>query len=188
MEAPRDFVKRLSSEFPYIRIRWSEKREAWQIEEQVGRGALPPIHIDPFDDNLIRAKDGYWFICEVRPGTKMPCPSCKATLAVPVLEFAEVRCEQCISKGKDGRYPAGYFPLGEMLLEHLRRTDPLRGAIQRLAAEADKANQLILKQKARSLHNLNEDIGKDSFNRMVGIPQFGYTGSSKFIHMDKDIK
>lgn len=189
MTPPKDFVKRLKEEFPDLRIRWSEKRGCWAIEQQVGRGALPPLRIDPYDDSLIRARDGYWLVCEVRPGTRMPCPDCHLTLPVPDRHFAEVRCEHCIRKGRDGKVLAGYFPLGETLLEHLRSTDPRRGAIERMAKEADEANQKLLDMRARQTRNTVEAGTKDIITKLLNIPSVGYTGrGARFIHMDKRIQ
>lgn len=184
MEAPTDFVERLKSVNPLLRIRYSYKRDCWQIEQQVGRGALPPIHIDPYDDNLIRAKDGYWLVCEVRLGTRMPCPDCGLELKVPSLQFKEVKCEYCILNRRDGRHMAGYFPLGEALLDHLRFLNPLTGGIERNAAMIDAFNDKLLKTKERDLSNLTETM-KDDYAYIAGIPSVGYTGNNKTIHWSK---
>lgn len=184
MQAPSSFVNRLKEEFPLLRIRWSDKRSAWQIEQQIGRGCLPPLHISPYDDDLIRAKDGYWKVCEVRPGTRMPCPTCNATLPVPELKFKEVKCANCVANGRDGREVAGYFPLGEALLVYLRRMDPLRGGIERNAKEVDEHNKKLMASRERDLSNTVETI-KDDYGYIAGIPKVGYTGNSKIIHRSK---
>lgn len=189
MEAPKDFVEKLEREFPDLRIRWSHKRQAWHVEQRVGRAALDPIRIDPDDDRLITARDGYWFVLEVKPAQEVDCPGgCGAKLKVPELTWKEVKCLRCELWGKDPFYMMGYFPLGEALLDHLRYTDPRRGAIKELAKKADEANQKLLDQRKRDLHNEIEAATKDSFNKVFGIPQVGYTGSSKVIHLEKGVK
>lgn len=181
MNIPSEFVSRLKSEFPNLRIRFSTKRQAFQIEQQVGRGCLPPLRIDPYDDDLIRAKDGYWKVCEVNLGTSMPCPECGQTLKVPELKFKEVRCEYCVANRRDGRIICGYFPLGEALFEYLRRMDPLRGGIERNAATVDAHNKRLMDARAKEVANTVETI-KDDYGFISGIPMVGYTGNTKIIH------
>lgn len=184
MHIPDSFSKRLGEEFPNLRIRWSFKRNSFQIEQQIGRGSLPPIRIDPYDDDLIRAKDGYWKVCEVQPGTNTRCPNCNSELKVPSLRFAEVRCNFCISKGRDGRHTMGYFPLSEVLFDHLRKLNPLTGGIERAAAEIDKANQMLMDARMKEISNRTETL-RDDYAFIAGIPSVGYTGNSKIIHRDK---
>lgn len=177
MHIPTTFTSRLRDEFPHLRARWSPKRQTVQIEQQVGHGAaLPPIHIDAHDDDLVRAKDGYWRVMEVSPGDRRPCPTCGLTLKVPHLKFAEVTCTFCHVAGRDGRTMCGYFPLDESLLQYLRRTDPLRGAVARMADECDQANQRLMTSRIRSAKNEVEAATKDDFGRLFDIQQVGYTG------------
>ena len=70
----------------------------------------------------------------------------------------------------------GYFPLNTKLLEHLRSTDPRRDAIRRMAAEADAANDLMMKEREKKFKNDIEAITYDDFNYMFKIPSVGYTG------------
>lgn len=182
-----DFLREFRKEFPEYRIRWSLKKHCWHIEQRCGRGALSPIHVDAMDDGLIRARDGYWLVMEIQPGDRMACPRCHSTINVPICKFGETRCTYCIVQRRDGRVTAGYMPCNSILLEHLRRTDPLRGATQRLAKEADVANQKRLDAAQRATSNAIEAASKDAFARLVGIPQFGYTGANKNIHLSKEI-
>jgi hypothetical protein len=184
MYIPDSFASRLKDEFPNLRIRFSEKRQAFQIEQQIGRGCLPPIHIDPHNDDLIRAKDGYWKVCEVRPGTTMPCEQCGSTLQVPPLKFKEVTCAKCVRDGFDGRVVAGYFPLSEILLEHLRFLNPLTGGIERNAEMVDRHNKQLLASRERDVQNTVEST-KDDYGFIAGIPSVGYTGNTKIIHRDR---
>jgi hypothetical protein len=179
MTPPKDFTAKLKQEFPDLRIRWSKKQSSWQIEQKVGRGALAPFRLNETDDRYIRARDGFWLVCQVTPGDRIPCPECFLPLSVPHLSFKEVKCENCVSKGKDGRVSAGFFPLSTALLEHLRETDPRRDAIRKMAEKADKANALLMEQKARERHNEIEAITLDYFNEMFAIQSVGYSGKEK---------
>lgn len=180
MVAPEEFTAKLRREFPDLHIRWSNKLQCWQVEQQVGRGALPPFRFDnDTNDRYVRARLGRWLVCQVAPGDRVPCPECKGTLNVPHLKFAEVTCHYCVVQGKDGRTTAGYFPLSGPLLEHLRRTDPRRDAIRRLAAEADAANAKMLEDKSRSVKNDIQAITLEDFNLMFGIQSVGYSGKEK---------
>lgn len=146
---PTDFKQRFLKEFPEYRIRWSLKDQRWMIEQRCGRGALPPLKIDPADDGLIRAKDGYWLVMAFQPGDRMACPGtvnfyprtfCNWTMKVATRKVKESVCGMCRFKGRDGRYMTSFWPFDETLIERLRETDPLRGGIQRARAEADLAN------------------------------------------------
>src|SRR5512133_3739880 len=95
-DAPGGFARRLREEFRgRLRVRWSTQRREWQIEQKVGRAALPTRRIDESDDRSIRARDGYALVCAVRDGDRMPCPTCGETLRVPILTFAETICPVC---------------------------------------------------------------------------------------------
>lgn len=183
---PPDFVHRFESEFPQYRIRWSLKKKCWLIEQHCGRAALSPLRIDAHDDSLIRARDGFWLVMEIQPGDRMSCPRCGNIISVMTRKFGENRCENCIQHKRDGRVVAGFFPFCEGLLEHLRRTDPMRGATARLAKEADAQNQKILEMLRRKTSNTVEAGTKDAFNRIMGIQSVGYTGNNKHIHLSKD--
>lgn len=180
MKAPEGFTSKLKKEFPDLHLRWSSKQGCWMVEQQVGRGALPPFRFDSdTDDRYVRAKLGRWLVCQVSPGDRIPCPECHLELPVPHLKFAEVTCGNCLRKGKDGRVTAGYFPLSNALLDHLRRTDPRRDAIRRLAAEADAANEKMLEEKSRQVRNDVQAITLEDFNKMFGIQSVGFTGKEK---------
>lgn len=132
---PDWFLERLEREHDgQMRIRWSRARGEWLIEEKIGRAALPPRREDPLDDDFIRARDGYGYLMSVRPGTRMACPLCGLDMSVAVRRSAECVCEHCRRKGRRSRWVAGFWPLDESLLEHLRkltRTDTL----ERIKAE-----------------------------------------------------
>jgi hypothetical protein len=173
--APDWFVEKLRLEFDgRFRIRWSLARKEWVIENKVDRAKVVPKYVRDIDDELIRARDGYEFVLSVRPGDRMPCRStkCMATVPVPVFKFAEVRCQSC----RTVHDATGYFPLNDMLLEWLRRIDPDRGGIKRVMQSVDEKMRQRDLARERELSNYNEAVGKDYFNRIVGIQQVGYTG------------
>lgn len=192
---PSDFVAQLARECPHLRIRWSKGRGEWHIEQKVGRAALPPLRIDEVDDRFIRARDGYQFVCAVRPGTKMPCGVCGLDMQVPVLKFARLTCAYCMKKATDPRTPpkerkifrttVGYFPLGEALLEHLRKTDPYRGGTERQEAELKLFAERKAMSELRERLNHGEACFKDHWNFMHNTQSVGYTGFNRIIHRSK---
>lgn len=176
--APDDFQSRLKREFDgRLRIRWSTGKGEWHIEHKVGRAVVPPSPVDETDDEHIRARDGYMFVMAIREGDRMPCPGCGTELRVPILKTAEVKCTYCKLSGKDGRYPAAYYPLeGDMLIERLREIDPFRGRGKVIAGMMDQRNKAIMQSRERELTNTIEASTKDNWNRIAGIPSVGYTG------------
>jgi hypothetical protein len=143
---PEDFVEKLEREFHGYRIRWSVKNNRWSLEQRVGRGALPGTYPeDKFDDGTIRAAEGYWLILEVSPRPYTKCPECGFHFDLPELKIKEAKCEYCCERGLDARWMLGYFPLGEALLDQLRKTDPKRDGIQKLGAKIDARNKARLK-------------------------------------------
>lgn len=173
---PVEFKERFLAEFPDYRIRWSLKRQRWAIEQRCGRGALPPVSVDPHDDGMIRACDGYWLVMEFQPGDRMPCRArverdqrCGGVMKVPMRKSAEAVCEVCRSKKRDGRQMAAYWPFDECLLEKLRHTDPLRGGIQRARADADSANQRLLAKYDDQLTDATHSIDYHDYRKLTGI-------------------
>jgi len=176
--APSAFVSRLDREFGgRLRIRWSDQREEWHIEQKVGNAVVPAFHVSDFDDEAIRARDGYGFVMAIREGTRMPCPRCGSTLAVPALHTAETRCDSCKRMGYGHVYAAAYFPLeGDALIQYLRRLDPLLGHRDEITRDQDEARRRI--EASRERHCMNEITAAtaENYRRIAGIPQFGYTG------------
>jgi hypothetical protein len=181
MTPPSYVTERLKSEFENrLRIRWSFKRNEWQIEARVARAIDPKSRVDTADDDHIRARDGYAFVLAIRPGDRMPCPDCGITIKVPVLQTAEAICSYCRYKGRDGRHAAAYYPLdSEKLFEHLRLLDPVRGYRTTLARLADAKNKQILAARERAAMNQIQAATIDNYNKLVGISQFGYSGKTQ---------
>lgn len=181
MEAPRSFTERLEREFRgRLRIRFSDKEQEWQIEQRVGRAVLPDARISLYDDDAIRARDGYLHVMSIRQGDRMPCPKCRYELKVPAFKTVDVACPYCKLKGRTTRVCAGYFPLeGDALIQHLRRLDPERGASLELAAEADRKNEALVASLERQSLDASYGISQD-FNRLFGIQSVGYTGKERY--------
>lgn len=183
MQPPSDFVRRLDKlTGGRLRIRWSHKESEWHLEEKVGRAALPPIRVDEGRDDLIRARDGYRLVMIIRPGDRMPCPRCGATLKVPVLRVGEVVCRDCSAKrNRQVAFVASYWPLdGESLFDHLRKIDPLTGGIERMMADIAANNARLKAAEERDLKNYGEAVLRDGFTQIAQIPSVGYTGKARY--------
>jgi hypothetical protein len=70
---------------------------------------------------------------------------------------------------------AVYFPLSEMLLEHLRRIDPMRGAYERLTKELAYAD-LEPERRNKAFSDENQYGAREDFRQFTGTPMVGYTG------------
>lgn len=152
------FAEELNKEFNgRFRIRWSEKRQVWQLEQKVRPGLElePPVNesgeYDTYDDAYIRARDGYWLIQTITAGDRMPCPICNNTLHVPHMRTAEVQCRRCQLMGKDGRYMAGYYPLNHTLIEHLKDIDPERDGLKRTRQRVHARNAELRQRRDKEV-------------------------------------
>lgn len=177
MTIPTTFEEKLRQAFHgRLRARWSVRNRTYQIEQQVGRASLPPIRIEADRDDLICARDGYGYVLEVAQGDRMCCPECQWTeLTVPVREFVDIRCPYCASKGRQGRLVAGYFPLDDSLIEHLKKIDPEGTYAQNLTKDIDRRNQQRDTSLERGLTTTVEGHADERFNQVVGIESFGYS-------------
>lgn len=178
MQIPTRLQEKLDREFGgRIRIRWSDFRQEWHVEQKVGRATHPKFYVSNEDDLAVRARDGFSLVMRIRPGDRMPCPACGTTLKVPVNEIREVTCEYCRYRGHDGRHVASYFDLdSDRLVEHLIRIDPTRHWSHKLVERLDAANDALLKQREREFKNTIESVTKDNFRQIADIPMTGYTG------------
>ncbi len=100
----------------------------------------------------------------------MRCPECNSEIKVPVMHFGEAVCEFCRTRGKDGRWAAAYYPLGDALIQHIRRLDPLLGHNSDLVQLQDAYNNAILAGHRNKAMNEIESITLDDYRRIVGIP------------------
>lgn len=171
MQVPSQFQRRLLRDFGgRLRMRWSDATQQYQLEEKVGRASMPAHDKSP-DDNKIRATEGYGLVLTVAPGDREGCRQCGATIHLPVFDFAETRCPRCGALTR-----SCYWPLTDMLIEHLRKIDPLRDGPSRLKDEADTHNFQADQALQKKTSNTIKDITFDSFNEVAEIPTFGYTG------------
>lgn len=79
-------------------------------------------------------------------------------------------------KGRDGRHVAAYYPLGDTLIDHLKKIDPMRRFRQDLAKAADRKNEAIMESRKRETSNQIEASTKDHWTKLVGIQSVGYSG------------
>jgi hypothetical protein len=146
----------------------------WHIEQKVGRVVELPLYVSEYDDRTIRARDGYAFVVGITNGDRIGCPRCKATVHVPTLRMRQASCPRC-----GASFNAAYYPLSDMLLEHLRYSDPYRGGVERQVGEVDLHNERLELRKQRDTMNEAGAVAADLFPQLHGIPQVGYTGRER---------
>lgn len=156
------------------RLRWSRKRECFQLEEKAGRGREPDRPLSSLDDEAIRRKDGYDLKAEIAPGTQVRCERCARWTPATVGKMKTTRCIHCRREMK-----ISYWPLGWGLLEHIRKIDIHRGGVERVEAEQDREEAARVRGLQRQLHNNTEAIWKEDFNYAFDIQSVGYTGKEK---------
>lgn len=167
-------------------MRWSPRRQRWQIEQRVHSDVsapLPPIGGDgqyTFDDDAIRYHDGYHYFAEVSPGTLTPCGQevkdevftypCRQDLKIPVMRhFGVLKCPAC-----EASHTVAHWPLDDTLIEHIRSTDPERNPeLQRKSNSRYEANRAKAKKRAGFRDDLTHD-GADLAR--LDIAKVGYTG------------
>lgn len=171
MTPPSSFVDSLKKQLPHLRIRWSRKGGVWHIEQKVARATQLRRYVSEWDDLAIRARDGYAFVMAVTNGDRIGCPRCGKTVHVPIMRMQSAHCPACSTQ-----FRAVFYPLGDALLEHLRSTDPYRGGVERQMRELERHEQYVEDRKRRQVRSEVEDATKDLANRLLGIPQWGYTG------------
>jgi hypothetical protein len=176
--APDDFVNRLNDTFRNeLRIRWSNKLNQWQIEQKINNPKeLGYRFDDEWHDDAVRQRDGYALVCSVYPGDRAKCPKCNNELKIPTFKFGEVKCSYCALKGRESRVIAGFFPLTDLLIDHLKKLDPTRGWRDSITKAIEIKNEKIERSKEREIENHTEAVWKDNYNQIAGIPQVGYTG------------
>ncbi len=176
---PEQFVRDLERNFHgRMRIRWSNQKHEWVIEEKVARGLLPDEYTAADNDNAIRLRDGYGLVCSVKTGDRMPCPRCKLELKVPVHEFAEVRCPFCAHQGRSESIVAGYFDLNDRLIQHLRRISAEYTWRDEILDEVKTSEIKQQESQERDLDNIGEAVASEGYNRMNEVLQVGYTSKT----------
>ena len=176
MDAPKSFTDRLEREFNgRYRIRWSNVRNEWLIEEKLARGVLGSFSAEERNDVFIRMRDGYGLVCTVRTGDRMPCSKCKSELKVSVKEFAEVVCGYCQQQGRSSSIVAGFFPLNDDLIYHLRRINPDTPWHETLLSEVKEQNKQREKQIDREIDKVAQSAWGDNHRQLFQTPTVGYT-------------
>lgn len=186
MNAPQEFLERFEAEFGQnYRIRWSDARNEWHVEQRMGHGFMPGTrdiaarsaedYRKNYDDRL-RARDGYILTFVVAPGDKTQCDECSTWFPIPSYRFEAVSCPYCALKGRSRMVSIAYFPLGESLLEHLRKIDVFNGGNERVKEAVARRNKFIEAEEAANFRRHVDAGVRERFNRLVGIPSWGYTG------------
>lgn len=187
---PEHFQERLESEFHgRYRARWSDARGEIHFEQRIGAGFHPgTLKIQPHNkaqyqarwDDMLRARDGYVLTFIVTPGDRTECPRCRATLHVPVKQFTHLTCPSCEKGGRKTTLTVGHWPLGDDLLQHLRRIDAYTGGHDRVQADMAKSTAAKTAQDARDLVRDGEAALRERFKAMVGIPSVGRTNDAPY--------
>lgn len=186
MYPPDSFVEKLEREFRgRLRVRWSAERNEWHIEQKIRRGLFPgtkpsKLGWDETTDAYIRHRDGVVHVMSVRTGTLMDCPKCGTELKVPYMETHFVSCPLCKLRGFTNAYSVVFFPLGDSLIDYLKKIDPENPISERLNEDMDRQNELLAETMERDALREGTAAASERYNRIVGIPQVGLSGKTKF--------
>ena len=131
---------------------------------------------DETADAYIRNRDGVIHVLSVRTGTVMPCYKCGYELKVPYMETGFIQCAYCKLKGRTSARAVVHFPLGDSLLDYLKKIDPVNPLSERLAEDIDRQNAALAATMENDALRAGNAAASDRYNRIVGIPQTGYTG------------
>jgi hypothetical protein len=178
MEIPQEFTERLNRDFDgRLRVKWSNFSKRYRIEQRAARGQMwPDKPILENDDEQQMIRDGYFFVMDITPGDKTQCAKCNTWLNVPIREVRIIACPVCKMMGRTYRMNLGFFPLTDSLIDYLKGIDPERGLPAKAIEKMRSNNEQQMLSMQRSMSNNGEAYGKENFNRIVGIPQFGHTG------------
>jgi hypothetical protein len=176
--APTDFVRRLSDTFnDRLRIRWSIAKQEFHIEQKVLSAALPPFRISEIDDRMIRARDGYHFVMAVKAGNHVPCRTCHLRCRVPELRTGEIRCDYCGTKQRNPKREfGGYWPLNDLLIDHLKKISPENDGHLKAVIEQDRQDVRRETTRKRDIFNHIESATYDDKYQLFDTPFSGYTG------------
>ena len=172
---PKSFLEGLERDFHGdIRVRWSPVRNRWQVER---RGRNLSSSTDPKDrfDTWVRSATGYYRVLETSPGSLVECSYCGKDYSQPFMTFKAAQCPRC---GKQELVMN--WPLGEALLEHLRKTDPERDGLARMWADLEKDEARLEDSQERAKRATGEAIWKEEFTRLFEIQSRGYEGPARF--------
>jgi hypothetical protein len=69
LSAPEWFLKELNLFDPDLRVRWSAKMQLFQLERKIAHSKIvETTKQDIYDDDYLRAKDGYVLVALIQPG------------------------------------------------------------------------------------------------------------------------
>jgi hypothetical protein len=69
MDVPRWFLDEMKVFDPDLRIRWSPKMKMFQLERKIANSKpIDTSKKDSYDDDYIRAREGYILVCLIEPG------------------------------------------------------------------------------------------------------------------------
>lgn len=171
-----------------FRLRWSNVENLYLYEQKVRRalaeGFAPKDyksarHRKQHFENHVRAAEGYILTMKIAPGTNVECPICGGDIKVPAFKSAQSHCGFCKTSGRQSVFNGGYWPIGDTLLDHLDKMDPDRGGLDRALAANIKADQLAEHEQMWQVTSTADAAYRENFNKLVGIPQAGLSGSTK---------
>lgn len=186
MHAPDSFVEKLDSEFRgRLRIRWSTERHEWHIEQRIRRGLFPGTKPskrgwDESSDAYIRYRDGVVHVLSVRTGTVMDCPRCGTEMKVPYMVTHYVHCPLCKMNGHTVGFSVVFMPLGDSLIDYLRKIDPENPISERLAEDLDRQNDALARTMENDAVLAGTAAFEDDYRRIVGIPTAHLSGATDF--------
>jgi len=172
---PKSFLEGLERDFRGdIRVRWSPVRNRWQVER---RGRDIASSTDPKDrfDTWVRSATGYYRVLETSPGSLVECSYCQKDYSQAFMTLKAALCPRC---GKQELVMN--WPLGDALLEHLRKTDPERDGLSRMWNDLLAEEAFQEESQLRDAHNTGEAIWKEEFTGLFEIQTRGYEGPAKF--------
>lgn len=186
MDISQDFQDRLALRFDSrYRLRWSDAESNYHLEQRVARakaegmvnlGSKNALDRKMNYEDRVRARDGFVLTAKIMPGTKAPCVVCGTEMPIEPFKFVSKRCEHCAWMGRDVNVVAGYFPIGDTLLDHLDKIDAYKGGNDRVSKSV--ASKMFRKEIAdeMDLYNYMRDATNDRWRRLAGNPALGYTG------------
>lgn len=155
------------------RVRWSNLRRAWQVEQKMGRGVFDAPELHP--EARIRVTDGFQLVAEIVPEPRIKCDTCYQWVDIPFGKWSEARCAYCYAHGEKSMYFVGYFPFSDALVQHFQKTGPRRTLARKVEREA--ADKAEFRTYQRDRGNRLEAILRERHSSIVGIPSWGYTGA-----------
>jgi hypothetical protein len=87
-----------------------------------------------------------------------------------------VRCGFCRLKGFEPSVSVMHLPLNDALIDYLRKIDPMNPVSERLAEDLERQNDALAATMEQDALNAGTAEAEQRYNRIVGIPQVGYTG------------